>query len=107
MSSVASFYPLILISIVALSISLLTELTSNTTTTEMILPVLAGVAVNIQVDPLLFMISATITASLAFIRPVATPPNAIVFGSGLLQIKDIVKAGIILNMVGVLIVTLY
>jgi sodium-dependent dicarboxylate transporter 2/3/5 len=63
-------------------------------------------AVSIQINPLLLMIPATLAASLAFMLPVATPPNAIVFGTGKLQIKDMVKTGFLLNLVGVVITTL-
>lgn len=86
--------------------SLLTELTSNVATTEMILPILAGLAVTIKVNPLLLMIPATIAASLAFMLPVATPPNAIIFGTGRIEVKDMVKTGFLLNCAGVVFVTL-
>jgi sodium-dependent dicarboxylate transporter 2/3/5 len=86
--------------------SLLTELTSNTATTEMILPILAGLATAIKINPLLLMIPATLAASLAFMLPVATPPNAIVFGTNRIKIKDMVKTGILLNIIGIIIATL-
>ena len=88
------------------SMSVLTELTSNTATTEMILPILAGLAETIKLNPLLLMIPATLAASLAFMLPVATPPNAIVFGTGHLKIKDMVKTGFILNIIAVVLATL-
>lgn len=100
-------HPLLLILIISLTLSFLTEFTSNTATTQMLLPVLAGMAVEIRMDPLLIMIPATLSASLAFMFPVATPPNAIVFGSGRLQIKQMVKTGFLLNMLGVTLVSLY
>lgn len=87
-------------------ISLLTELTSNVATTEMILPIVAGLSVTIEVNPLLLMVPATLAASLAFMLPVATPPNAIVFGTNRIEIKDMVKAGILLNISGIIIATL-
>ncbi|MDD4144601.1 MAG: DASS family sodium-coupled anion symporter [Prolixibacteraceae bacterium] len=87
--------------------SLLTQLTSNVATTEMILPILAGLSVTIKMNPLLLMIPATLTASLAFMLPVATPPNAIVFGSNRIQIKDMVKAGVLLNIAGIILATLF
>lgn len=86
--------------------SVLTELTSNVATTEMILPILAGLAVTIQIHPLLLMIPATLAASLAFMLPVATPPNAIIFGTNRLKIKQMVKAGILLNIAGIIVATL-
>ena len=75
-----------MIMILCLVITLMTELTSNTATTEMILPILASVAVGMKIHPLLLMVPATISASCAFMMPVATPPNAIVFGSNRITI---------------------
>ena len=72
----------------------------------MILPILAGLAVSIQINPLLLMIPATLAASLAFMLPVATPPNAIIFGTGRIQIKEMVRTGFLLNVVGIIITTL-
>ncbi len=86
--------------------SLLTELTSNVATTEMILPILSGLSVTVGINPLLLMVPATLAASLAFMLPVATPPNAIVFGTNRIQVKDMVKTGILLNLAGILIATL-
>ncbi len=86
--------------------SFLTELTSNVASTEMILPILAGLATTIKINPLLLMIPATMAASLAFMLPVATPPNAIIFGTNRLTVKDMVRTGILLNMCGVIIATL-
>jgi len=99
-------HPMILTSVIATMMSFLTELTSNTASTEMILPIVAGLAVSIQINPLLLMIPATLAASLAFMLPVATPPNAIIFGTGRIQIKEMVKTGFMLNLVGVVITTL-
>ena len=87
-------------------ITSLTELTSNTATTEMILPVVGSMAVAIGVNPLLLMIPATLSASCAFALPVATPPNAIVFGSGRVRMGDMVRGGLILNAIGVVLITL-
>lgn len=97
----------ILITFVDVSMmSFLTELTSNVATTQMILPILSGLAGSIQVNPLLLMIPATMAASLAFMLPVATPPNAIVFGTNRIRVKDMVRTGILLNITGIIIVTL-
>ena len=84
----------------------LTELTSNTATTEMILPILAGLAVATEINPLLLMLPATMSASMAFMLPVATPPNAIIFGTNRLRVADMVRTGLIMNFAGVFIVTL-
>jgi sodium-dependent dicarboxylate transporter 2/3/5 len=86
--------------------SFLTELTSNVATTEMILPILAGLSTVIEINPLLLMIPATLAASLAFMLPVATPPNAIVFGTNRIKVKDMVRTGILLNITGIIIATL-
>jgi sodium-dependent dicarboxylate transporter 2/3/5 len=92
----------VLVFILILSVNLLTEITSNLATTAMLLPILAPIAMSIDVHPFLLMISATIAASCAFMLPVATPPNAVVFGSGLLKIKDMIHTGIIMNLISVL-----
>lgn len=86
-------------------ITFLTELTSNTATSEMILPLLGSLAVAIKTNPLLLMIPATLSASCAFMLPVATPPNAIVFGTGEVKMWDMIKAGIIMNITGVILIT--
>ncbi len=87
----------VLILMVSISINFLTELTSNTATTQIILPVLASVSISLQINPLLLMIPATLSASMAFMLPVATPPNTIVFASGRLKITDMSKSGILMN----------
>lgn len=86
--------------------SVLTELTSNVATTEMILPILAGLSMTIEINPLLLMVPATLAASLAFMLPVATPPNAIVFGTSRIKVMEMVKTGILLNITGIIIATL-
>ncbi len=106
LAGLAGVEPVILTLANSTLISLLTELTSNVATTEMILPILAGLAVTIQINPLLLMIPATLASSLAFMLPVATPPNAIIFGTSRIQVKDMVKTGFLLNFAGVIIVTL-
>ncbi len=94
----------VLILLVCLALTFLTELTSNTATTEMILPILASVAVATGTHPLVLMIPATMSASCAFMMPVATPPNAIVFGSNRLSIAEMARAGIFLNLIGALVI---
>lgn len=79
----------------------LTELTSNLATTATILPVMAAIAVETGQDPLIFVIPVTLAASCAFMLPVATPPNAIVFSSGYVSIPKMIRAGSILNLIGV------
>lgn len=102
-----SEYNIIIVVIaVAFTMNFLTELTSNTATTQMILPILAAVSIAIGVHPLLLMITATLSASMAFMLPVATPPNTIIFASRRINVIDMVKAGISLNLVGVIVVTI-
>jgi sodium-dependent dicarboxylate transporter 2/3/5 len=95
---------LALVLVVTVLIILLTELTSNIATTATFLPVVAALAVSLGQNPLLLAIPAVLAASCAFMLPVATPPNAIVFGSGHLTIPQMVRAGIWLNVVGVLVI---
>ena len=95
----------VMILLVCLSLTFLTELTSNTATTEMILPILASVAVVTGTHPLVLMVPATLSASCAFMMPVATPPNAIVFGSDRISVGEMARAGIFLNLIGVLLIT--
>jgi sodium-dependent dicarboxylate transporter 2/3/5 len=86
-------------------LTFLTELTSNTATATVLLPVLASAAVTLGYNPLLFMVPAALSASFAFMLPVATPPNAIVFSSSFITIRQMATTGLLLNIVGVLLVT--
>ena len=106
LSWVVNIHPIMIIFVIALMMTFLTELTSNVATTEMLLPVLAGLSVSTQINPLLFMIPATLSASMAFMLPVATPPNAIIFGTGRISIIDMARTGIVLNIIGAIIITL-
>lgn len=106
MAAAAGLPIILIIVMICLTMTFLTELTSNTATTEMLLPVLAGISVSVEINPLLLMLPATLSASMAFMLPVATPPNAIVFGSNKLPIGEMVKTGFILNLVGVVVITL-
>lgn len=96
---------LLLVFILIAAVNFLTEVTSNLATTAMLLPILAPMALTIDVHPFLLMVSATVAASCAFMLPVATPPNAVVFGSGYLKIPDMVKAGIWMNILSILLLT--
>jgi sodium-dependent dicarboxylate transporter 2/3/5 len=90
----------------ALLVIFLTELTSNLATTATILPVMAAIAVETGQDPLIFVIPVTLAASCAFMLPVATPPNAIVFSSGRVSIPRMMRAGFVLNIIGVVVLSL-
>jgi len=93
------FHPLIIVFMICLLLTFLTELTSNTATTAALLPVMRGTALALGLNPLLLMIPATISASMAFMLPVATPPNAIVFSSGRIRMGQMVRVGLVLNLV--------
>ena len=97
---------IIVLSIVAV-IVFLTEITSNTATTTTFLPVIAALALEIGQAPLVLILPATLAASCAFMFPVATPPNAIVFGSGQVRIVDMMRAGLWLNVLGMGVLTLF
>ena len=103
----SGLHPIIVILMISLLVTFLTELTSNTATTEMILPILAGLAVSIEINPLFLMLPATLSASMAFMLPVATPPNAIIFGTNRLTIADMAKTGLVINLVGAIIITVF
>ena len=99
--------PLIVLLLILVSaMNFLTEVTSNTATTAMLLPILAPMALALNLHPYLLMVGATLAASCAFMLPVATPPNAVVFGSGHLRIADMMKTGFWLNIFSILIITL-
>ncbi|MDH3342366.1 MAG: SLC13 family permease [Gammaproteobacteria bacterium] len=95
-----------LIAAVSAMVVFLTEVTSNTATAEMLLPLVASIARAIEVNPLLLMLPVTLSASMAFMMPVATPPNAIVFASGHLQIRDMVITGFFINIIAIAMITL-
>jgi sodium-dependent dicarboxylate transporter 2/3/5 len=95
----------LLLGAIALVFVFLTELTSNTATATMAMPILAGVAAGLQEPALPLMAAAAMAASMAFMLPVATPPNAMVFGSGLLTIGQMARAGFWLNLLAVAMVT--
>lgn len=90
---------------VTILVNALTEVTSNTATATMMYPIMGALAMAINVNPIVLMVAAGLSASCAFMLPVATPPNAVVFGSGYLRIPDMVKAGFFLNVVAIVLVT--
>jgi solute carrier family 13 (sodium-dependent dicarboxylate transporter), member 2/3/5 len=97
---------LALMFLVTILLIFLTELTSNTASAAAFIPILAGLALVIGAEPLLLIVPATLAASCAFMLPVATPPNAIVFGSTFIRMGHMVKAGILLNIVAALLLPL-
>ena len=96
----------LIILIIVTSINLLTEVTSNMATTAMLLPVLVTIALAIEVHPYFLLVSATLAASCAFMLPISTPPNAVVFGSGFLKIEDMFKKGVWMNLISIITITL-
>ncbi len=96
--------PLALVAATCGLMTALTEITSNTATTQVMLPIIANAAVAVGADPQRLMLAATVSASCAFMLPVATPPNAIVFGSGHVTMGQMVRTGIVLNIVGVVLI---
>jgi sodium-dependent dicarboxylate transporter 2/3/5 len=105
LSTFGTFHPILIVGMICTLITFLTELTSNTATAEMLLPILAAMASAIRLNPLFLMIPGTLACSLAFMLPVATPPNAIVFGTGRLKISDMARAGFFINLIGIAVVT--
>ncbi len=97
---------LALIATVCIAVTFLSEVTSNTATSNILMPILAAAAAANHMDPALLMIPATLSNSLAFMMPVGTPPNAIIYGSGHVRIADMVRYGAVLNLLGAAIVTL-
>ena len=105
LSSYAGWPPWLLLLLICLAVTFLTEVTSNTATTSLLMPILAAAAIAAGVEPRLIMVPAAISASFAFMLPVATGPNAVVFGSGRLSVPEMAREGLILNFLGALIIS--
>eukprot|EP00415_Alexandrium_ostenfeldii_P004804 UN4804 len=96
--------PVLVAFLVVLTVTFLTEVTSNTATANVLLPIIGQLALSLGIKPVALMVPATLAASCAFMLPVATPPNAIVFATKRIAMKDMAKTGFWLNLVtGVLI----
>ena len=104
LTAVAALPVFAMMLLLALAVTFLTEATSNTATTALLMPVLAAVALAVEIDPLWLMVPAAMSASCAFMLPVATAPNAVVFGSGELPIRRMVREGFALNLIGALLI---
>jgi sodium-dependent dicarboxylate transporter 2/3/5 len=98
--------PIVAVVATALLVTFLTEITSNTAIASIMLPIVGATAVGLHMHPYLLMIPAAISASCAFMLPVATPPNAIVFSTGAVSMSGMVRIGLIMNLIGVVLVTL-
>jgi sodium-dependent dicarboxylate transporter 2/3/5 len=106
--SVLSNFPVYLLAIsICLVITFLTELTSNTATAQIILPILAALSIELNINPLIVMIPAAISSSMAFMMPVATPPNAIIFSSKSITVYEMVRVGFFLNLIGAIAISTY
>ena len=98
--------PILLLFVVAFLITFTTEITSNTALISIMLPVIYSVAEQSGINATLFMMVATICSSYAFMLPIATPPNAIAMSSGVVNVKDMIRYGVILNLLGILFIVL-
>ena len=106
MVQLEGFSVFLILLVVIAAVNFLTEITSNLATTAMLLPILAPTAVILGVHPYILMVGATIAASCAFMLPVATPPNAVVFGSGYLKMSDMVRVGVLMNFISITVILL-
>jgi sodium-dependent dicarboxylate transporter 2/3/5 len=97
---------LLMIGVLCLAVTFLTEVTSNTATTTLLMPILGAAAVGANIDPILLMIPAAMSASCAFMLPVATPPNVVTFATGKFSIQTMVREGIAMNFFGVIVISL-
>jgi sodium-dependent dicarboxylate transporter 2/3/5 len=107
LTQLSSLHIFVFILIIALLTTFLTEVTSNTATATLLIPIMGAAAIAIGIHPFATIVTACLSASMAFMLPVATPPNAIVFGSGYLRIVDMAKTGLLLNIIGAIIITLF
>ena len=105
LSGVTRLSIIVLIAVVALAVTFLTEITSNTATTTLLMPILAAASLGAGFDPALLMLPAALSASCAFMLPVATAPNAIVFGTGKITVQQMVREGFALNLMGAAAIT--
>ncbi|XP_072317870.1 Na(+)/citrate cotransporter-like [Eucyclogobius newberryi] len=92
--------------VICLLIATFTECASNVATATLFLPILASMAQSMSLNPLYVMIPCTLSASFAFMLPVATPPNAIVFSYGVLKVSDMARSGAVMNVIGICCITL-
>jgi sodium-dependent dicarboxylate transporter 2/3/5 len=105
LSAVTRLSIIAIVAIVALSVTFLTEITSNTATTTLLMPILAAASLGAGIEPALLMLPAALSASCAFMLPVATAPNAIVFGTGKIGVQQMVREGFALNLIAAAVIT--
>jgi sodium-dependent dicarboxylate transporter 2/3/5 len=106
MSMLQGLSMILLVLVIISIVNFFTEFTSNLATTAMLLPILAPIAISLNINPYILMVACTVAASCAFMMPVATPPNAVVFGSGYLRIPDMIKSGFWMNIISILFLTI-
>ncbi len=106
LTALAGLPPWLMVLLICLGVTFLTEVTSNTATTALLMPVLAATSVAAQIPPELLMVPAAISASCAFMLPVATAPNAVIYGSGMVSIRRMASEGLVLNLIGACVITL-
>jgi len=101
LSSLKELSPYLILAIIVVSVTVLTEFTSNVATASIVIPIVASMSVAMKINPLFLMAPAAISCSFAFCLPVATPPNALVFSMGVLKISDMLKSGVFMNLIGI------
>jgi sodium-dependent dicarboxylate transporter 2/3/5 len=106
LSALASWPTLAMIAVICLAVTFMTEVTSNTATATLLMPVLAAAGVAAAIDPAMLMVPAALSASCAFMLPVATAPNAIMFGTGRVSTARMAREGLTLNFLGAAVITI-
>ena len=104
LTNVATWPVLLMMGMICLGVTFLTETTSNTATTTLLMPILAAAAIGAAIDPRLLMVPAAMSASCAFMLPVATPPNLIMFATDRIRLKWMIREGFVLNLIGVILI---
>ena len=105
LAALSGLHPLLVLAVICLCVTFLTEITSNTATTALLMPILAAAGIAAGLDPRLLMVPAAMSASCAFMLPVATGPNAVIFASGHVPIRAMVREGMVLNFLGAAVLT--
>ena len=107
MTIIHGFEIILVVLVIALVVSFLTEVTSNTAMAAIMMPIMAVTAVSMGVHPYILMMTAAFACSFAFMLPVATPPNAVAYGSGYVTMSDMIRSGWVLNLIGVFLITIF
>jgi solute carrier family 13 (sodium-dependent dicarboxylate transporter), member 2/3/5 len=105
LASMTAIHHWALISLICLVVTFMTETTSNTASTTLLMPVLAAAAIASAIAPEVMMVPAAMSASCAFMLPVATAPNSVVYGTGLIKTDRMAREGFVLNLLGVLVIS--